>query len=180
MFHLVTCNQEIFGSKTGNVILPFSNLQPGKKIIKASLESHNWIGGPTSVMFRKSNLKVGGFLDGFSWLPDWDMWLKQLSVGDCYIIPDRLVHYRMHSTQATVLLTENYSTRFEEYEFFKIICKDNRYQLEGFEKILKKIKRRKASSCVRLGYKSILNFRRKNIPIIKKAAGIAVSEMVFF
>ena len=177
---LVTCNQEIFGSKTGDFILPFSNLQPGKKILFESLKTHNWIGGPTSVMIRQSNLKLGGYRTDLNFVVDWEMWARQLLAGDCYIVPDKLVFSREHSNQATVTLTKNYSRRFEEYQFYKEMYQRFKDDQE-IRDDLKRIRRRKAKDCVRVVYKVLpALYRKRYLPLVRKAISIGIAEGVLF
>ena len=177
---LVTCNQETFGSKIGNVILPYSNLQPGKKILFESLKTHNWIGGPTSVMFRQSNLKLGGYRKDLDFIPDWEMWVRQLLAGDCYIVPDKLIFSREHPNQATVIETKNYSRRFEEYQFYKEMYQRFKDDQE-IRDDLKRIRRRKARDCVRVVYKVLpAVYKKRYFPLVRKAISIGIAEGVLF
>jgi glycosyltransferase involved in cell wall biosynthesis len=177
---LVTCNQEIFGIINKPFELPFLHLQPGKKIMWESLKTFNWIGGPTSVMFRKPNSSLLNFRSDLNFIVDWEMWIKLLAIGDCYILPERLVYSRVHSNQATVVMTQNYLRRFEEYYFYKEIYKENKSQV-GVSMEIIKIKKRKAKDCVRAAIKILPKFYKKGIfLLIKKAIIIALNENVLF
>ena len=176
---LVISNQEIFGDQTGIFDLPFTGLQPGKKIMEEILKSYNWIGGPTSVMLRSSNLHLGGFREKFNWMTDMDMWLRHLAVGDCYILPERLVSYRVHSAQGTVNVTKDFSARFEEYEIYRDILENNLYGLQFMKDDLNRIKKIKAASCASIVYKMLPELgSKKSRSLFKKAWSIASREKV--
>lgn len=100
---------------------PFKGLQQGKSIICATLNDWNWIGEPTTVMFRSKNLNLGLFNPEYHYYLDWDMWLRHLGIGDCYFIPEPLSYFRMHGEQTSMKIKQNYSLYFEEYRFFKSI-----------------------------------------------------------
>jgi glycosyltransferase involved in cell wall biosynthesis len=174
---LVTSNQEIFGLYNEPFDLPFSGWQEGKKIINESLKTFNWIGGPSSIMLRSCNLALGRFRPDFLYLPDWELWLKHLSAGNCYIIPDRLVYSRIHSNQLTSSINKNYSARFEEYAFYKQIYRDNVYEINRKE--IRKMVKKKARACAVVAFKVIPGLLHKDRwPLLRKAVAIAVSENV--
>lgn len=173
---VVTSNQYLFGGQTGVVDLPYSGLQPGKKILKETILSNNFIGGPTSIMVRASN-KVGKFRTDFKWLPDWEMWLRHLAVGDCFFIPERLIYNRLHSNQVTVQVNKNYIARFEEYQFFKEIYEGKLYGITGPE--IKKIVKAKAANCAGVAYRTLPHIVDKTSrSLFRKAVAIAFSENV--
>lgn len=179
---LVTSNREVFGSESKKRILPFTGLQEGKKVIFESLRegNGNWIGEPTTVMFRRSDLpRVGYFDPAYFCLVDWEMWLRLLTVGDCYIIPETLSYFRVHPGQASQKIRKDYKFTFEDYFFYKEIEKNNRYQLDlsglGITRILKK----RATFCAKAMYKVLPRlFRKKERSILTKAFKIAYKEKV--
>jgi hypothetical protein len=57
------------------------------------------------------------------------MWIRHLTVGDCYIIPEVLSYFRQHEKQATVTLSKSYRMQFEEYNFYKNLQTKNPYQI---------------------------------------------------
>ncbi len=64
------------------------------------IESGNWIGGPTSVMFRRADLiKTGTFDPDLPCSLDWEMWLRLLGYGNLYVIPEILHTSRIHPGQ---------------------------------------------------------------------------------
>jgi glycosyltransferase involved in cell wall biosynthesis len=146
---LVTCNRGHIGLKTYTWELPFQHLQDGKKVIYDNLRSCNWIGEPTTVMIRKSNLYLGKFKPQYTYLPDWDMWLRHLSVGDCYIIPETLSYFRVHENQLTSNLLGSAANYLEEYHFFKEIQKYNPYGIDFQVLNIDEIIKQKAASCLK-------------------------------
>ena len=99
LFH--ECDGSSFDGMPWLVELPLKHLQAGKKVIFDTMKSKSWIGEPTSVMFRKSNLSLGKFRSDYTLHVDWEMWNRQLTVGDCYIIPEALAFVRAHASQHT-------------------------------------------------------------------------------
>lgn len=84
----------------------------GKEVQRHILYNGNWIGAPSAVMFRRGDLKKTGLFD--SSLPcglDWEMWLRLLSYGDLFVIPELLYSCRIHGGQE--------SNRCEEMLGFK-------------------------------------------------------------
>lgn len=175
---LVTCNQVLFGERDTVLDLPFAGKQPGKKVIIETLLAYNLLGGPTSIMYRRSNVeKCGRFLENSSWLLDWDMWCKHLTLGNCYVIEERLVHYRLHNTQASQLLTKDYSSRIEEYYFLKAAIEKNKFKLDEIPAELTKVFQKKVKECASIVYRPLINFRdKKGRDIFAKAFSIAVVE----
>ncbi|MGV3587894.1 MAG: glycosyltransferase family 2 protein [Adhaeribacter sp.] len=177
---LVTSNRAIFGFKNYIWQLPLTHLQKGKTVAYHSLNDVNWIGEPTSVMFRRANLPaVGGFRSEFTYLTDWDMWLRQLSVGDCYIIPEALSYFRVHENQTTASVMKNLSNYFEDYYFYKGIKKQNLYKLDFSEIDIDALIKRKAADCVKVILKVIPRLvKKENWQVLNKALNILYSEKV--
>ena len=181
---LITAYRKFFGlhAEKKQEYPPFTHLQEGKKIIYESLNSHNWIGEPTTVMFRRSNLHIGNFNTNYSWIPDWEMWIRQLTLGDCYIIPETLSYFRQHDGQASVALTKNYRRFFEEYNFFKNIQRNNKYNFDLSKISIDKIIKKKATICSRSAIKLIpkLFSNKYNRQLFFQGMKLTVQEKVFF
>lgn len=123
---LVTSYKNLVGNKKTIITLPFVNKIDGFEAIKNSLEKNgNWIGEPTVVMFRRRDLYIGLFNIEFKWLPDWDLWIRLLMVGNLYIIPEVLSNFRIHNDQETKILKGNNITIFEEYRYYKYLHNSN-------------------------------------------------------
>ena len=134
-------------------------------------------------MIRKSNLEPGkeNWRSDLTYLSDWDVWLRHLMLGDCYIIPEKLSYFRIHANQTTSLLKQNYSIRFEQYNFYKSIYDEGRYDVNCFKQELQKVLKVKATDCVSIIYKILPRLgKRTNRTILKKAFAIGISEKVLF
>lgn len=68
----------------------------GKKVAKKSLLIQNFFGAPVNNMIRKSALeKVGYFDESFTYILDFDMWVRLACSGDIYIIHQQLNSFRI-------------------------------------------------------------------------------------
>ena len=108
---VVTSNRQYFGSKNDILTPPFKGKVESITAILSSLKKGNWIGEPTTVMFRRENLNLGLFDISLLMFADQDMWLRHLRVGNLYIIDEVLSFFRMHEEQGTVQLTSNNDKR---------------------------------------------------------------------
>ena len=180
---LTTSNSEMFGLRCKKRQQPFQYLQEGRKVIYESLKegSGNWIGEPTTVMFRKSDLIIGSFNSKFTCLVDWEMWLRLLSVGDCYIIPETLSYFRTHASQASKVVLENSKYTFEDYYFYKDIKMHNNCKVDFSQLDIDKTIKKKAAYCAKAMYRVIPRlYKKENQAIFKKGLRIAFSENVLF
>jgi glycosyltransferase involved in cell wall biosynthesis len=176
---LVTSNKEGFGTKSFTERPPVQYLQPGKKVISQSIQDCNWIGEPTTVMFRRKNLQVGNFNNEYKYFPDWDMWLRQLTLGDCYIIPETLSYFRLHPNQVTAINYQNLTNYFEEYQFYKNIKHKNEYNIDFSQVNIDKLIKEKALACAKVIIKVIPRLKkRSNWFLLNQAVNIAFSEGV--
>ncbi|HTE24832.1 glycosyltransferase family 2 protein [Flavitalea sp.] len=152
---LVTSKRDMFGSKNKSSELPLLHLQEGKTVIYSSIreKAGNWIGEPTTVMFRKSVLKIGEFNTSYTCLVDWEMWLRILTVGDCYIIPDTLSYFRVHDKQASKLIMNDYKYTFEDYAFYKSIKIENPLRLDLSKLDIDIMIKKRATFCSKAMYK---------------------------
>ncbi|MEP6512760.1 MAG: glycosyltransferase family 2 protein [Parafilimonas sp.] len=181
--YIVTSNSEMFGSRTKKREAPFKYLQEGKKVIYESLKEGrgNWIGEPTVVMFRKSALKVGKFATdpNLSGLNDWEMWLRMLTVGDCYIIPETLSYFRAHTSQFSAKNLNNFNFTFQDYYFYKLIETKNVYNIDLSKISIDKIVKKRATYCSHIMYKILPElYKKKSRQIFRRAFKIAYSEGV--
>lgn len=144
---LVTSDREEFGLEHYKNEIPYYHLQSGKRVIYDSLQTRNWLGEPTTVMFRRSNLHLGQFDPTMSYIIDWDMWLRHLAVGDCYIIPETLSYFRVHPTQHTKNALKTLSNYFEVYYFYKKIAQDPVFTAIVPAEQLQKLVKEKAAKC---------------------------------
>lgn len=118
---IVTSYRGIFGDKKDVIKQPLQGIINEKKAIELVLKHGNWIGEPTTVMFRKENLWVGSFKTEFRFLLDIDMWVRQLNCGAIYVIPEVLSWFRQYSGQTTKAVKKSFDDVFEEYLLFEMI-----------------------------------------------------------
>ena len=98
---LVTSYRQEFHDSSKIIATDFHGLQNGKDMILLALSKINFIGEPTTVMFRKKNLNIGLFDTSLLFFADLDMWLRHLAIGDLYILDEVLSYVRKHSLQGT-------------------------------------------------------------------------------
>ncbi len=79
-----------------------SGLTDGKKIARAGLFVKNYFGAPLANTFRKSSLKkAGGFDSWYTYILDYDFWVKLACMGDVYIIHEPLNYFRVRNDSNT-------------------------------------------------------------------------------
>ena len=177
---LVTSGSSTFGSVTEIRTPVLTGLQNGQKVIVECLRNGkgNWLGEPTGVMFRRRDLHVGKFNSEYICLVDLDMWLRLLTIGDCYIIPETLAHFRVHSGQASN--KNSIRNWFDEYYFFRDVKKKNVYKVKMSELDIDQVIKRKAKKCVKRLSKIIPQFYKKgNLSLIIEGIKIGRTEKVF-
>ena len=147
---LVTCDKKAIGTKHHETITPLTHLQEGRyAIMHMIMGNYCWIGEPSSVMFRAADLSVGNFSDEYRQYVDYEMWIRLLTRGDCYIIPEILTYVRFHAaTNSNELKKQQFVLCFEEYKLTKAI-QQHKYNIDydGFD-IDTAVKER-AAACIR-------------------------------
>lgn len=108
---VITSYRQQFGLKTQIIKQLHTNRIEAQTAILFSLKNSNWIGEPTTVMFRRSNLNLGLFDISLLMFADLDMWLRHLRLGDLYVIDEVLSYFRIHNEQGTAQLTSNNDKR---------------------------------------------------------------------
>lgn len=101
---LVSCGRLVidrYGHKLGTRhYVAGDNIVSGKQVITRCLFGGNYIGEPTAVMFRKTDLK-GCFREDMPQLSDMDMWFQLLEQGDLLSLEKPLCAIRSHPAQMT-------------------------------------------------------------------------------
>lgn len=94
---------DINGKKTGSFKRYHkSGLVKGKKIARTSIIWNNFFGAPVNNLIRKSVLdKTGYFNEQFTYILDFDMWMKIACTGDVYIIHELLNSFRIRNDSNT-------------------------------------------------------------------------------
>lgn len=178
---LVGCYKEEFGGYSGIWKAPFEHQVPGNIAVLETMKDFNYLGEPTCVLFRKADaLKVGPFRE-YRWITDWEMWVRLLTLGDCYIVPERLCFTRNHPGQLTKGIYREYLHLLEEYEMFKNL-KNGVYSFDftGYEEVLSNAVKYKATCYTQSVPKSIITIYKKGSQTrLKRALTIAFREKVF-
>lgn len=157
---IVTSFRKEFGAETHMNAPKFTHLQRGETIIYETLKDRNWIGEPTCVMFRKSNLWLGGFNSEFLYFIDWEMWIRHLTVGDCYIIPETLSYFRVHEKQVSRMVMKNMLQYCETYYFYKRVKRlKSSIDFSGLD--IDGLIKEKAANCIRGIIKLIPRLHKK-------------------
>lgn len=169
---LVTCWKIFIGDRKGIYKQPCIGKMSGNDVIKSTLNTTNWIGEPSLVMFRRENLWNGTFNTSLRWLPDWDMWLRQLQIGDIYIVPQVLCHIRIHSNQETKNLSSISHTVFEEYYYYSHYLEETKtFSIDNGNYLVKQ-------KAIKLLFRIPKFIRNKQYSLMRKAIKIGFYEMV--
>ena len=176
---IVASYSQEFGLSSKILKAPFSHHVDGKHLTYEILKNWNYLGHPSNVMFRKAGLKVGGFRNEYLWMSDWEMWLRVLSTGDAYFIPEVLSYTRFHEKQVTTATIKNFSHYFEWYTLVSNIKKHNELNLDFSILDINKMVKEKAIQCSLAIPWSILRIqKKKSRQILVKAFRIMVKEKV--
>lgn len=97
---------DINGKKTGQFRRYHkSGIVNGVKLAKKSMLLKNFYGAPVNNLIRRSTLeKTGGFDTTFTYILDFDMWLRLSCTGDVYIIHEQLNSFRIRNDSNTGML----------------------------------------------------------------------------
>ncbi len=177
----VTCFRQQFGTKTNIVEVPFIGMHDGMKTLYHTLNTKGWLGEPSVVMIRRENIKLGKFNPNYTWLIDYDMWIRHLTVGDCYVIPEPLIFIRNHEGQITKMVMRNFINHFEEYQLCKILQKSNPYNIDLSGIDIRQVVKKKAAKCAKAMYKALPSLHKKEErSLFLKAFKIAFKERIIF
>ncbi len=115
---------DINGKKTGAFHRYHkSGLVNGKKVAKASLIFQNFFGAPVNNLIRRTALENVGYFDtSFTYILDFDMWVRLACSGDVFIIHQLLNSFRIRNDSNTGnLIGENRDVYVEEHR--KLVMK---------------------------------------------------------
>lgn len=178
---IISCYRQEFdstGIKKKIVTPPFKGVENGRKVIYDMVKrDQNFLGDPTRPMIRRSNLHVGPFKT-FEYITDWEMWVRHLVIGDCYVIPEVLAYGRKHEGQQQVRCKKLSINHLEMYILYKAIYKGE-YGVEYPEKEdeLKGFVKQKAANCSFAMYKLLPKYHKKESRgLVSKFFNIAKTE----
>jgi glycosyltransferase involved in cell wall biosynthesis len=100
--YLVSCNADIIdenGHVTGKTTSLQSLTAPSNDVTE--LLWTNPLVTPTVVVRKEAYTKLGGFDTRFSYIGDWEMWLRVIFFFKGIYLPDVLAQYRVHSQNGT-------------------------------------------------------------------------------
>lgn len=109
---------DVTGKKTGAFKRYHkSGVVDGKKVAHKALMIQNYFGAPVNNLIRRSILeKIGGFDNAFTYILDFDMWVRFASAGDIFIIHQLLNSFRVRSDSNTgVLIGEKRELYVDEH-----------------------------------------------------------------
>lgn len=180
---LVTCDKQAFGSKTHQTITPLTHLVEGRTAnLHMLIGKYCWIGEPTSVMFRKRDLKVGNFSNEYNQYVDWEMWIRLLTAGDCYIVPEILAYVRFHpDTVSKQQKKKRFILCFEEYELCKKV-QQKKYNIDTTGSGIDEAVKDRAAFCIRQAMlKTIPHlYQKESREAFTRAFRIAYEEKLFY
>ena len=140
----------------------------------------NFLGNPSQVMFRKKSLNGGGFKEMSLWNADLELFLRVLTVGNCYIIPKVLSYTRVHNATISQAMMRNSWNYLGDYELVKLL-KANEENLDLSEINIDQFVKAKAKQCSLAIPHTILGIQKKeNRQVFKKAFTIAYNEGVLW
>lgn len=180
---IISCHRQEFdsnGLKRKVVYPPYNGIANGKEVVYKMIEDdRNFLGDPTRPMIRRSNLHVGPFKK-LEYVTDWEMWVRHLLVGDCYIIPEVLAYGRKHEGQQQVRCKKMSINHLEMYHLYKSLqVGDYGVTFPEHQQELKAIIKEKAAKCSFAMYKLIPKLHKKESrELFKKFFTIAKNENV--
>ena len=81
---------------------PKKGLMDGRKLARYSLLFNNFFGAPCNNLFPKASaVKAGGFDRRFSYIPDFDFWVRMACLGQVYMIHECLNAFRVRKDSNT-------------------------------------------------------------------------------
>jgi len=170
---LVTSYFDYFGSQNYTFKQPLTGKINGRIAIKESLISHNWIGAPSNVMFRRSCVKWEGFNVIWHWWLDFEFWHKLLLSHDLFVIPETLSKFRYHVASATTAAVGNFDNLNDEYFYLKSLQNNPEYFfLQNDIEFNKALKRNAEKWITHVS----LFFQIKRYDLIKKSLSIVIEE----
>ena len=109
------------------------------------------------------------------------MWLRQLSMCDCYIIPEILSYFRVHEKQVSKMVMKTFLNYFEVFRFYKNIRDYNPYKIDFKNLDIDLLVKKKAIKCANAAIKLIPGlYKKENRVLFKQALKIIKSEKVLF
>ena len=180
---IISCHRQEFdvnGLKRKVVYPPFQGIKNGREVIFEMMKKdQNYLGDPTRPMIRRSNISVGPFKK-FEYITDWEMWVRHLLVGNCYVIPEILAYGRKHEGQQQVRCKKLSINHLEMYQLYKAIQKgEYGVNFPEHQDEIDALVKEKAAKCAFAMYKTVPKLHKKESrELFKKFFTIAKNEGV--
>ena len=181
---VVTAMKQWFGKNVPNKVIsvPYHGKCSGHEAISWTIKTNfNYIGEPSLPMFRAENFVNERFED-LSYVTDWEMWIRQLLKGDCYVIPEVLCYVRRHDNQQQVQMKKLAVNYYEMYRLYKDIDA-GKYGVifSDVSDELKELIRLYALKCAFGFYRGLPELSNKQSrPVISRLGKVALSEFTIF
>jgi len=121
---LVTSYTKAFGgndSVRDGAYFPATGEIDGKFAQKDLLINGNWVGSPSSIMFRRQDLHIGLFDHlWIYWLGDLDLSMRLLGLGNAYVIPEILSSLRIHKQQISSIYATDFKLMKERLQLANV------------------------------------------------------------
>ncbi len=182
---IVNSYNEIFGLASYLRVPPFTGLVSGNTAKENILAEggKNWLYAPSAVMFRKEAIyRIGKFHPQLLRLTDLEYYLRLLSIGDCYVVPERLSYIRVHgNTQSAIIKTKPKRDIFEQYHYMTYVKKASGSEGPSIQKLIDLKIHKRAIRVAAIMYEVLPKlYKKQNRIIFKEAFQIGRSEGVLF
>lgn len=180
---IVGSYNEVFGGYGFCRIGPFKGLTNGREVREVLLGSWNKLRNPSVVMFRMSAVrKAGKFNPKLFKLTDREYYVRLLTLGDCYIIPESLSYVRMHpNTQSAKVRNKKHELILERYWYMTSVKEHGMPKTNPDDEKVDADIKKKAIRCAAVMYEMLPKlYKKQNRKIFKTAYQIGSSEGVLF
>lgn len=180
---IVSSYNKWFGLRDKERIPPFQGLVNGRCATESLIRHRNWLFAPTANMFRGESLKkVGKFNPQLHFKLDLELYIRLLSIGDCYVIPEFLSYTRTHpDTQSSALSVKKYEHIYERYKYMTIVKSTNMTADSSFRSLIDEEVKKRAINCHASMYEVLPKLhKKKNRKIFKQSFYVGYSEGVLF
>ncbi len=159
---IVGSHCEVFGDYSFCRISPFIGLVKSETVRRVLLGQFNRLRNPTVTMFRnKDAKKAGHFHLGLKKLADREYYMRLLTMGECYIVPECLSYVRAHSQRESAKIKSlQYNAVFETYTFIESVKKHTPENDPLQAEIDAQLKNR-AVRCAGIMYEALPRFYKK-------------------
>lgn len=178
---IVTSYSEQFGTRSFCKISPFKGKVSRFVVRQDLLGPNNRLRNPTCIMFRKKDADKLGLFNPKMWkLTDREYYLRLLSVGDCYVIPELLSYVRSHGSRVSAQArNQKAKLIIEYYHFIYSVLKNATKETDPDYRQIKERVRKSAIRCAALVLELLPGaYKKENRALLKAAYEIAASEKV--